>query len=293
MKSVPDMKRFQHFLTNLFLSAVLFLPMALPYRWRVPVVGWIVSRLVAPAAGYRKRIRRNLNHVYPSLSEAEVRYLCRAVPDNAARTLIEVYSGDTFVRRIARTPPRGPGVDPIRQALAERRPIVVFSGHFGNYDAPRAALRLMGHEVGALYRPFTNPYFDRHYRNRISAIAAPIFPQGRRGLAEMVQFLRQGNTIALLTDQYAGHGMKHDFLGKPSRTPTSAAAMALKYDALLVPVYGIRQDDGLSFDILFEEPIPHTTEEQMTLDLTGSLERQVEQHPEQWLWIHRKWKPDA
>ena len=89
-----------------------------------------------------------------------------------------------------------------------------------------------------------------------------------------------------------GHGESLSFMGKPARTALSAAELALKYDALLVPVYGIRQPNGLDFKILVEPPIAHTTASEMTQALNDSLERLVRQHMDQWMWVHRRWKPE-
>jgi KDO2-lipid IV(A) lauroyltransferase len=87
------------------------------------------------------------------------------------------------------------------------------------------------------------------------------------------------------------HGPALPFFGKPAPTALSAAEMALKYDAALVPIYGIRQPDGLSFEIRVEDPIPHTDPETMTRALNASLEALVRDHMDQWFWIHRRWKP--
>jgi len=81
------------FASNLAIRALIGAALLVPYRYRVPMAGWVVSRLVAPLAGYSKRVRDNLAHVMPDLPQTEVRRLMRAVPDNAGRTLIEIYSG--------------------------------------------------------------------------------------------------------------------------------------------------------------------------------------------------------
>lgn len=67
--------------------------------------------------------------------------------------------------------------------------------------------------------------------------------------------------------------------------------MALKYDAVLIPTYAIRQPDGLSFQIIVDPPIPQGTPEAMTQALNDNLERLIRRYPEQWFWIHRRWKP--
>jgi KDO2-lipid IV(A) lauroyltransferase len=124
-------------------------------------------------------------------------------------------------------------------------------------------------------------------------IGKPLFMRGRRGMAEMLKFLRQGNCIAILIDQHMAAGEELTFFGRPAYTALSAAEMALKYDALLVPGYGIRQPDGLSFEVVLEAPVPHTSAAEMTQRLNDSLEAQVREHMDQWLWVHRRWKSVA
>jgi KDO2-lipid IV(A) lauroyltransferase len=86
-----------------------------------------------------------------------------------------------------------------------------------------------------------------------------------------------------------GDGAVLQFFGQDALTSLSPAEMALRYNALIVPTYGIRRNDG-GFDLLIEAPIPHSTAEAMTQALNDSLETQVRAHMDQWLWTHRRWK---
>lgn len=262
----------------------------LPYRWRVPFAGWAVSRIVAPLAGYRRRIRTNLAHILPDLAPAEVERIVRAVPDNVGRTLIEIYSGPEFIARAVSHPLTGPGVAALEAAHKAGRPVILVTGHFGNYDASRAALIARGYRVGALYNPMKNRYFNAHYVRAISRIGTPLFPRGKKGLADMVRHLRSGGMLGLLVDQSMSHGAPLTFFGKTALTALSAAELALKYDALVIPTYAVRQADGLSFEITVEAPIPEDTPAVMTQALNDSLETIVRRNLDQWFWIHRRWK---
>jgi len=264
--------------------------LVLPYRLRVPLCGWVMARVIAPLAGYDRRIRDNLALILPDLPKPEVRRLCVRVPDNVGRTLIEIYSGAEFVARTTAKPLTGPGVAALDAAHAAGRPVILVTGHFGNYDASRAALIARGFRVGALYRPMRDVSFNAHYLSAISGIGTPVFPRGRQGLGQMVRFLRGGGMLGMLIDQHMGHGAPLTFFGHPAKTALSAAELALKYDALVVPTYGVRRADGLTFDIIIEDPIPHGTPEAMTQALNDSLEALVRRHLDQWFWIHRRWK---
>ncbi|MCV2880918.1 lysophospholipid acyltransferase family protein [Actibacterium sp. XHP0104] len=279
-------------LTDRLIRGVFALMLALPWNTRVRLMGWITARIISPIAGYDRRIRENLRHVMPDLPDAEVRRIVRAVPDNVGRTLIEIYSGPQFMDRVRPLPLTGPGAQTLETAMAEKRPIMLVTGHFGNYMVPRAALFARGHPVGALYNPMRNPFFNRHYTDAMEEIGKPMFPRGRKGLAQMLRFLSEGGTVGILVDQFMKRGEPLNFFGKPALTALSAAEMAMKYDALLIPIYGVRQPDGIGFEIVVEPPIPHTDPTQMTQALNDSLEAITRAHMDQWFWIHRRWKPE-
>ena len=292
MAKKPDDTAFRlgHWLQNLFLRGLIGGLLLLPYTWRVPLCGWIVSHLIAPVAGYSRRIRDNLALIFPDMPEAEVRRMMRAVPDNVGRTLIEMYSGEDFLARARRAPIAGPGLAFLEQAKAENRPVVLVTGHFGSYDASRAALKARGFKIGGLYRPMTNRYFNEHYVQAMASIGSPLFPRGRQGMAGMVRFLRDGGMLGIVQDQHMNLGATLTFFGHPAKTALSAAELALKYDALLIPSYATRAENGLDFNVLVDAPIPHTTPEEMAQALNDHLEAHVREHLDQWFWIHKRWK---
>ena len=263
----------------------------LPYDRRIPFMGWLFAHVLGPLAGWRRRIRDNLAMARPDLTAHEVRHLTRAVPENAGRSLAEIYSGTEFTDRIHEADPlTGPGLAALEQAAQAGRPVILAVAHFGNYDAMRAALSGRGWPVGALYRPMNNEAFNRHYIPAMRAIAEPMFPRGRAGLASMLRFLKGGGWMALGFDQYDGHGAELSFFGLPSKTVLTPAELAIRYDALIVPVAGIRQPDGLSFKVEVGAPIPHSDPASMMQALNDDLELLVRAHMEQWFWVHRRWK---
>ena len=290
----PFRKRLRDRALDLVVRAFFGVGMRVPYRVRVRAMGWVGSHLFAPLAGYRRRIRENLALVCPDLPRAEVRRLTRAVPDNAVRTLVEIFSGAEFARVACNAEVSGAeGLAAIEAAQAAGRPVILISGHFGNYDVARAVLAARGLRVGGLYNPMSNPHFNARYVAAIGAISQPVFPRGRRGLADMVRFLRGGGILGMLIDQHMDNGAPLRFFGRTAWTALSAAEMALKFDALVVPVYGRRRADGISFELIVEPPVPHGTPEAMTQALNDSLEAQVRTHMDQWFWVHRRWKEMA
>jgi len=278
------------YLQNLAIRGVIKLALALPYRLRIRFMGWVMAQVVAPIAGWRRRIRDNLALILPDMPKDQVRALTRQVPNNFGRSLIEIYSGQEFtdhVRDIAFT---GDGVAALAEAKNQNRPVILITGHFGNYDAPRAALIARGYPVGGLYSPMANGYFNDQYVAAISGLGTPVFERSRKGLAHMVKFLKSGGIVGMVADHYMRLGTPVDFMGHPAHTALSAAEMAVKYDALVVPIYGRRHKDGFGFDIIVDAPIPHGDPMTMTRAMNASLEALIHETPEQWFWIHRRWK---
>lgn len=280
-----------NYVQNIVLAGMMRAVLALPYPVRLRFFGWVMSRIVGPVAGYNRRVRENLSLVMPELPEAEVRHLMRRVPANAGRTLIEIYSGKEFkTRAAARTTLSGAGLEALNDAIARKQGVILVSGHFGNYDVPRAVFAERGHPVGGVYRKLKNPYFHDHYLKAVREISDPVFATGeRRDMARMVRFLKDGGLLGMLVDLHIGNAPKLEFFGHAAHTALSAAELALKYDLLMVPVYAVRTDDEGSFDMIVEPPVPHSTPEQMMQAINDSLEQQVRAHLDQWFWIHRRW----
>ena len=262
----------------------------LPYAQRVALTGQLVSRVVAPIAGWDRRIRANLALVCPDLPAPEVDRLVRAVPDNAGRSVAEMFSGTEFVTRCRDLPLTGPGAAELERLQAEGKGAVLVTGHFGNYDVWRGGLVARGFRIGALYRPMRNSAFNKLYVTAIETVAAPLFPKDKRGMAQMMRYLREGGMIGLAIDQDIGSGTDLTFFGKPARTALSAADIALRHNVPMIPIFATRQPDGLSFVIEVEAPVPTNTPEAMSQEFNDRLERRVRAHMDQWFWIHKRWK---
>ncbi len=263
--------------------------MQLPYNTRVPMMGSALRKAIAPLAGYRRRAEQNLALIYPEMGTLRRRQLAGACCDNFGRTIIENYSWQEFGRQLRDTEATGAGLKPLSEAAQTQRPVIFVTAHFGNHEAPRQVLTRMGYTIGGLYRPMQNAYFNDHYAKTMTSWGGPVFAQGRRGTMGFVRHLRGGGMGTLLYDVSAP-GTRLPFMGRPARTSLSAAEIALKLDALVVPYFGIRQADGLSFAVEVEAPITHSTPEIMLQEMNARLEAQIKRNPAQWFWVHRRWK---
>jgi KDO2-lipid IV(A) lauroyltransferase len=264
--------------------------MQLPYEKRVRAMGRIMSRGIGPLTGYRKRAETHLALVYPVQSREERRRLATAVCDNFGRTLIENYSWREFGQRLADTTATGDGLHALEDARTIGKPVIFVTGHIGNHEAPRHVLTQTGLIIGGLYRPMGNSYFNAHYSQTMSSWGGPVFAQGRQGTIGFAKHLKAGGMATLLFDVASSGGVNIPFMGHPARTSTSAADLALRLDAVVIPYFGIRKPDGFGIDVHIEAPIASDTPETMMTIMTERLEARIRATPEQWFWVHRRWK---
>ena len=263
----------------------------LPYKTRVRLMGRVMARAVGPLAGWRARAEANIGHIWLDTPASERAQIVSGALDNFGRTLIENYSGAESGGQLERTTPEGNGLPDLAKAKADGRPVIFVTGHIGNHEAPRRVLTRLGYKVGGLYRPMRNPHVNARYAETMSGLSGPVFPQGTEGTRGLLRHLRDGGMATLLFDVYDANGAEFPFLGQPAKTALSAAEIALKYDALLIPYFGIRSDNGLDFEVQVDAPIPHTDPLTMMMEATAALEARIHAHPDQWFWVHRRWKP--
>jgi KDO2-lipid IV(A) lauroyltransferase len=273
------------------LRGLIWSALRLPIRTRLKTVSWLVRRCVAPIVGWYDRVYANIDHVWPGTDPAKKRAIADQVIDNVARAFIENYDVQEMLARGARFNISGPGLQAVEEARAQGRPVLFVSGHFGSAECARCAMVARGYKIGGLIRPMSNPFFNEHYTRNMHQICEPVFDQGRRGTMGLIKHVKQGGMAVLLFDVYDSAGAPIDFLGKPAPTVTSTADIALRTNALMVPFFGIRHDDMYGFDAIFEEPIPHGDPLEMMQQATQRLEARIQEHPGQWMWIHRRWKP--
>ncbi|MCF7748389.1 lauroyl acyltransferase [Sulfitobacter sp. M39] len=289
-KKVRFSRRAGHYLTNAFIVGLIRLALVLPYKARIAFVGWVVQYVIGPVAGYRARALDNLAMIWPQMPRERRAEIASKCLNNVGRSFIENYSARDFPKRMAKNTPTGAGVVALEEAAQQGKPVILVTGHYGNYEAMRACLVARGYDIGGLYRNMKNPYFNAHYVQTMEAFGGPVFPQGRRGTAGFVRHLKEGGQLVLLFDQHVFGAPALDFLGQPANTALSAAELALRYNALLIPFYGIRQADGVSFETVLEAPVPHSDAVTMTQALNDSLTARVKADPEQWFWVHRRWR---
>ena len=191
------------------------------------------------------------------------------------------------------------------QTLCAERPVLMLGGHFGNWEISVNTFGHFGFPMGVVARHLDNPYLHRWFqRFRESSGNHMILKHGAG--PELASIMESGGMAALLCDQDAGRsGVFVDFFGRPASTFKSIALLAMQYDALILVGGAYRlppeQQKGarwVRFDLATEDVIdPRDFQganalNEITQRYTTALENLIRRAPEQYFWVHRRWKSE-
>ncbi|OUX44146.1 hypothetical protein CBE37_01595 [bacterium TMED277] len=254
------------------------------------IMGGLLLRWILPIVPkYRKRVIKNLRLIYPEKTHLQINEFISINSEMIGRSFIELMFNQEFQKRWYKIIYKKEELQPIIDAKKRAKPIIVVSGHIGSWEAVRAVLKNNNLNSGALYQKNHNRFYEKLHLDAIKAGGKPIFQVSPSGTRNMISFIKKGGLIALMVDQAVKDGKYVNFLGKPAKTSMSIANIALKYDAIIIPAYGIRREDN-KIVVSFEKPIKLTKSLAITSAINSSLEARVQANPEQWYWPHRRWK---
>jgi len=182
------------------------------------------------------------------------------------------------------------------EALAKGRGAIVVLGHLGNWELMGLAVSMRGYDLSSIARPIENPFLDR-YVNRLRRSTGQWIIPKHQAVRSMGESLKANKILAILGDQNARkNGIFVPFFGRPAATVKSPALMALKYGA---PIYvaNVYRSGRHEHRCQMTGPVPipqgldrPKAVEQITADVTARLEGFIREHPEQWMWLHARWK---
>ncbi len=271
-----------------FYLLIIFLKI-LPFEKRVYWGGELCGLILAKVRKFYKRVDTNLRFVYPNMSYHKRKEFIKENSKMIGKSFIELMFNREFQKRTNKISYKKKELVPLIEAKKANRPIIIISGHIGSWEAVRSILKKYGLTSGALYQRNRNIFYERLHVRAIKEGGEPILEVGTSGTRKMISLIKSGGVIALMIDQAVKDGKYFEFLGRPAKTSTSIAEISIRYNALLVPAFGIREKDQ-KIKVSFDNPIELETVNSITKNMNASLEKRVEKNPTQWYWPHRRWK---
>jgi len=274
-------------------------------RWVVPYVpmsvvragGRAMGRLAYIADGPRRRVAlENLGAAFPGRPLKERRAMARAMFAHFGGLLLELIKFGTYSREQMLAASEIEGEERVRQAQAQRRGILIFTGHFGYWELLAMAHALRIEPMSVLARPLDNPYLHAMLEDiRTSTGNTVIYRQG--AVRRMLRDLAGGRGIGVLIDQHlhTPDAVYVGFFRRPAATTSALAALALRTGAPVIPVFALPLPRG-RYRFIYEHPVdppradtPDAVRE-FTQRCTDVLEMYVRRHPDLWMWMHRRWR---
>ncbi len=192
----------------------------------------------------------------------------------------------------------GPHKQRVLDLLQSNRPLLIVTGHFGNWELAGVYLGATGFRTYAVARPLDNVFLNGYFQSIREHLGQTILP--KRDLSLIQQTLAKGGKVAVLADQYAGpRGQMVDFFGRKASAYKGISILALQYNAPLL-VVGVRKVaepmryQAVVTDIIDPEEYTGPRSEairEITQRYSTGLEHVIRSAPEQYFWIHNRWKP--
>ncbi len=239
----------------------------------------------------------NLRQAFPEWDEERVLRTARGVYAHFGAILFDILwiDGRSQEELLAITDVEG--LDAARAIATSGRGVVCPTGHFGNWEYQGVASALLVGPFAVVARPLDNPALDRRLVGLRTSTGNTVIYK-RRALTQIMQTIRDGGVVAIVIDQNVQEkdGIFVEFFGRPACTTTVAAALALKTGCMIVPVRCPLGPDG-RYRMIYGPPVEWKGEGRgpeavaaLTQQLTSIIEGWVREYPEQWLWLHRRWK---
>jgi KDO2-lipid IV(A) lauroyltransferase len=229
------------------------------------------------------------------LNPRQSRVLARRVYDHLCTGALEFLQIGRLTPTLAKQI-LGPGLEKLRQIQARGRGVLVLSGHLGSWDLLACAASLAGLKVNVVTRRIKATWLDSFWMEQRRRCGVRLLPAVGSARA-IVRALRRNEVVAMVLDQHEPQGVPVTFFGRPAATGTALARLALLSDAPVVPAFLLREERGFRLAVHDPLELVRTADHRSdvisnTRRFTQVLQVEIESAPEQWLWLHRRWKVD-
>ncbi len=246
----------------------------------------------------RMRIRSHLEIAFPDLDQNRRQTIERGCARHFGLMLAEVawlwHARPQDVENLCTLE----GVENFFEALEDGRGVIFPTGHCGNWELFCARLPIAGVPLTTAARELDDPRIDRIVTTLRGRFGTEIILRGPAAGKKMIQALAGNRVAALLIDQDIRDipGVFVPFFGRPAWTPSGGAMLAIRKHCPMVTGFIHRRPDG-THKAEIHPPLPLPADgsledrvEELTASATAVIERQIRAHPEQWVWMHRRWR---
>ena len=241
---------------------------------------------------------RNLRMIFPEKTDAERARILRGEFTSLGRQLAEMSQFPRYTKENIDSIVVYDGLENYERAYARGKGVLFLTAHFGGWELSAFAHSLHGHWLHVVMRPMDNPYLDRLLQRYRSMHGNKVVDKDDfvRGL---LAAMKAGETVGILmdTNMTPPQGVFVDFFGIPACTASGLARIALRTDAAVVPGFTIWDKELGKYRLRFDPALELVRTGNLEADIVANtqmftkvIEDYVRKYPEQWLWVHRRWK---
>ncbi len=248
------------------------------------------------------RLRRsvaisNIQLAYPELSEKEVRLIARRSYKNLCRSVLEYFLLIHMTKKDLNSYFEFQGLENLDAAIESQKGFFLLTLHLGNGDLGLAGMALLGYKLNLVSKRFKSEWLNDAWYGLRERLGTKLLIEEKTHF-DILRILRSGGGVAFVLDQYMGPpvGTRTHFFDRVTGTAMGPAVFVQRTGALVLPAYCYRNSRG-KISVVIEEPIPfeekaskEKTIRHMTQVYTNKVEEIVRAYPDQWMWIHRRWK---
>jgi Kdo2-lipid IVA lauroyltransferase/acyltransferase len=273
-----------------------FIVVNLPYTMALSL-GSALGTVVYKLWGNRNRLTQdNLALVFSDKKPAELRRMGKAVFQNIGKTLVEFIYTNNWDRSKLLARVEVQGRENLTAALGKGKGVILLAAHFGNWELLGLALSALGYKVNVVARPLDNPRLDQLV-NRIRSRFGEQIIANIDGIKDVIKCLRRNEIVGILMDQNLyENAVFVEFFGKLAATTPIIPLLAQKNSAAVIPIHMVRLNNG-NHRIIIEKELEMwelSSRQEYINDNTRLcnqvIERWIKQTPEQWFWVHNRWK---
>lgn len=265
--------------------------------------GAALARVAGPLTRAHRTALANLRAAYPGMRKAEVRAMALAAWENLGRTgaeyahLATLFDYDPEAEGSGRV--EVVGIEHFLSLRDDGKPGLIFSAHLGNWELPAICAARFGLEASAVFRP-PNDFASAKLVQEVRRETMGGLTAAGQGAAFAMQgVVERGGHLGMLVDQHFTRGVVVNFFGRPALVNPLLAKLARHYEC---PVHGVRvvRLPDERFRLELTPPLDLPRDAKGAIDVRGAMQAMttviegwVREYPEQWLWMHRRWRPAA
>ena len=250
-------------------------------------LGWLLRRRE------RRLAMSNLAQAFPDWPRSTRRATTRAMFHHLGRIVFEMLWLPRLDAAMRERTTEVAGLERFRELMKRGRGAIAITAHHGNWEWAAHCVASLGVDLTALQRERNEADINRFITELRAVHGIRTIDRGSTAAArEMIQSLRRGGLLAFLIDQnIRAESAKVPFFGRPALTPLGPAKLAIRTETPVVCIFTERR--GSKYLLTFHEPIEVTRDDDpiaLTAKITAAIEEQIRRAPEQWVWLHDRWR---